>query len=303
MAWDLELPGDVVDYVQTVFRSCNEQTSAFVTTQPNVHETTLDHSLIHHLNRQALPQRMPSEWVVSIETHFLGGGRHFGMWEIADIGFLVIFRKAGQVKRTKVGLLQCKRLYPNEQAYDEAGREDYVVGFGRLFGIAEEPQAVFGPRQYTFTEASRYKTLRRGSDQSRNIDDYVNVSGIPVFYLFYNPWQIPWSAVLPVEGEERLPSSCDVGCRVVPADAVDRTLAALADTASPSYADVCNGLPGRLQADEHRGGWALEHFVIELLMCREGYRSDEGLDARFQQLFGARTAPIAAALSITIDAP
>lgn len=303
MDWDYELPGDVTDYVRDIFRTCNEETSAFVTAQPNVHETTLDHSLIHHLSRQARPQLLPSEWLVRIETHYLGSGRHFGVWEIADIGLLVVFRKSGCVMRTKVGLLQCKRLYANEQKYDEDEYQDYAIGFGRLFGVDEESDSVFSHRQFTFTEESRYKALKAGADQRKNIDDYVNVSGIPVFYLFYNPWQIPWSVVLPVEGDEKLPPKCSVGCRVVPADVVDAILGNLTDAVSPSYAEVCRGLPDAFGQPEHGGGWRLEHFVTELLRCRHGYYSDKGMDARFKNLFTGRTAAIAAALSITIDAP
>lgn len=131
--WDIELPDDVVDWVRHVFRECNEQTSALMTRIPNVHEGSLDHAFIYQFSRFSAPHRVPSDWLVTIENHFLGGRRHFGGWEIADIGLLVFFRKAGKVLRSKVGLLQSKRLYSNEQPYDEDTVEDYMVGFRRLY--------------------------------------------------------------------------------------------------------------------------------------------------------------------------
>lgn len=303
MAWDLELPHDVVEYVRSVFRRCNEQTSAFMTAQPNVHEVTLDHAFIHHLDRMARPQLLPSKWLVTIETHFLGGGRHYGLWEIADIGVLVVFRKSGRVERTKVGLLQSKRLYPNEQSYDEAEHEDYLRGFGRLFGVDKGVDEIFLGRQYTFAEDSQYRAFRRNAKQHKNIDAYELVSGIPVYYLFYNPWLIPWTVTLPVEHADKLPPKCSCGCRVVPTGVLNDALKGVARGASPSYADVRDGLPKAFKPEEHPGGWRLEYFITELLSCRLGYYSDSGLDNQFQQLFGARTAAIASAFSVTIDSP
>lgn len=302
MAWNLDIPEDVIEYVVSVFRECNEQVSRRITIQPNTYEATLDQSLIDQLGGRSRPQLCPSNWVVTIETHFLGGGRHYGRWEIADIGVLVNFRMGGQVRRSKVGLLQCKRLYANELALEEDDYKNYRIGFGRLFGENELGESIFEPRQYSFLPGSRYKSITVDSKQKKNIEDYENASSIPIFYLLYNPWQIPWTAVLPVSGEDRVPTSCEVGCRVVPSDVIDRALGESARSASPSYQDVCNTVPSSFDS-ESRGGWRLERFIKELITCRQGYYSEEGLDARFQNLFGARTAAIAAAFSVTIDAP
>src|ERR1051326_7290859 len=67
-----------------------------------------------------------------LETHFLGGFPMFRSWEIADIGFLVMFRRAGRLYRSKVALLQSKRLYPAELKRITRYAHDQIIGFGRL---------------------------------------------------------------------------------------------------------------------------------------------------------------------------
>lgn len=76
----------------------------------NTHETSLDLTVIEQLSQVASPLRFSGEWLVRLDTHYLGGGRHFGSWEIADLGVLVVFRRRGVVERVKVALLQSKRL-------------------------------------------------------------------------------------------------------------------------------------------------------------------------------------------------
>lgn len=301
---NLDLPEDVVSWVRQVFRECNEQTSALMTQIPNVHEGALDHAFIYQFSRFFAPHRVPSDWVVTIETHFLGGRRYFEGWEIADVGLLVFFRKGGKVLRSKVGLLQSKRLYPNEQAYTEDTIEDYMSGFGRLFRPDDDPKSVFGDRLFTFNEGSKYKAFRIGAKQEENIGAYVDWSGIPAYYLLYNPWQVPWSVTVPISDGGRLPADCTAGCRVVPSHLLHDAFKGRPEGSSPTYANVVNAIPDAFEPSQHPGGWTLEHFGATLLLkCREGYHTDEGLDARFRELFGGRTQAIAAALSITIDAP
>ena len=73
---------------------------------------------------------------------------------------------------------------------------------------------------------------------------------------------------------------------------------------SPSYGDLARHLADPFQEKGYKGGWRLEHFVVDLLLnCKTGritdIRSDEGL----YRVFNRRTGPIQAAISITIDAP
>ncbi len=106
------LPDDVLAFLENIFEACNLAVSRKISKMPNVHETSLDMTFIEHLSNYSAPVRLGSGWTVRLDTYYLGGGRHFGSWEIADIGFLVMFRQAGQFVRSKVALLQSKRLYP-----------------------------------------------------------------------------------------------------------------------------------------------------------------------------------------------
>jgi len=134
----LPIPDDVRDWVRHVFETCSSRTSRKISRIPTVHETSLDLTFIEHFSQFAAAVRLPSEWLIRVDTHYLGGGRHFGQWEIADIGLIVLFRRGGRLVRSKVALLQAKRLYPVEQDFSEDKPVDYAVGFGRLLEPDEE---------------------------------------------------------------------------------------------------------------------------------------------------------------------
>jgi hypothetical protein len=105
-----KIPQDVRDWFRDVFRGCNERISEKLSNNPNLPEESLDLTWIEHLSQYASPVTLKSSWTIKIETHYLGGLRHFYRWEIADIGLLIFFRRGGIVERSKVGLLQSKRL-------------------------------------------------------------------------------------------------------------------------------------------------------------------------------------------------
>ena len=77
-----------------------------------------------------------------------------------------------------------------------------MIGFGRLLRAEDECGAVTEPRTFTFTEASAYKALLTGTGQYQSIAAHESQRKIPVYYLLYNPCQIPSSAVLPLTGGE-----------------------------------------------------------------------------------------------------
>src|SRR3954468_15869758 len=126
-----QIPPDIINWIRTVFAGVNRRVSEKLTRVPTSHETSLDITLIEELSRYVAPFRFLSNWIVQLETHYLGGGRYWGRWEIADIGVLVIFRRGGITQQTKIALLQSKRLYPVEaQSQAEDHPIDYEVGFG-----------------------------------------------------------------------------------------------------------------------------------------------------------------------------
>lgn len=141
------IPADVRSWLLDVFGTCNERISKLITDVPTTHETPLDMTFIQHFLGVSVPFRFPSGWTVDLSTHYLGGGRHWGdwpdwprRWEIADIGLLILFRQGAKLLRSKVALLQSKRLYPDELDWDEDSPLDYKIGFRRLFRDDDEHQ-------------------------------------------------------------------------------------------------------------------------------------------------------------------
>jgi hypothetical protein len=300
------LPQNVIDWIRDVFATVNRRTSAKLSRLGNVWETSLDMTVIEQLSQFSAPFKFPSDWIVHLDTHYLGGGRYWGEWEIADLGVLVVFRLRRKVLATKVALLQSKRLYPEEiEAKLEDLRPDYETGFGRLLESDSEYRSVVKPRTFHFTTNSRFRALEYKGKQYEAILKYVKETGIAVHYLLYNPVVLPWSLTLPVTGtspsEEVLAS---IGCRVVGAGTMDVKLkvASLAKSENPSFSHVA----GTNQSELDNSLWRLERFIADLVLgCKEGYLAgtnpfkDEGLF----RVFNRRSGPISAAISITIDAP
>ena len=193
----ISLPDDVLEFLEDIFEECNLAVSRKISKMPNVHETSLDMTFLEQLSNYSVPVRLNSGWTVRLETHYLGGGRHVGPWEIADIGFLVMFRRAGQLVRSKIALLQSKRLYPIEEDFEEDEPLCHPGGFGSLHDSKQIPLAISKPRKFTFKQASRYKALRKGDNQYERIEDFENDSGIPVHYMFYHPLRVPYSQQCP----------------------------------------------------------------------------------------------------------
>jgi hypothetical protein len=299
----LNLPPGVIDWVRDVFLAVNTRSASTLSRIPNIFETTLDQNLISHVSEYSAPFKFPSDWIISIDTHFLGGGRIWGQWEIADIGLLVVFRRKGAVLGTKLALLQSKRLYPDEiETALDIHEIDYRIGFGRLLSSESEYRSQVRPRTFNFTANSKYRALEYHDHQYDEVLKYTGSYGIPVFYLLYNPLDIPSVAVLPVTGAiQPIPPGVVVGCRVINSVLVEMKLAAanLKKLAHPSFAEI-SGSPIDLDC------WTLHNFVADLLLgCKEGFRagmdpmSSEGLN----RVFNLRGGPISAAISITIDAP
>ena len=154
------LPPDVIAYVRRVFRACDRELSLRIARVPNVHETSLDMALIDKLAEFASPALVAPNWSVRIDTHFLGGRRHFHSWEVADIGLLVFVRLGKRVHAKKVALLQSKRLFPSSGgSLDTVAKDDYYIGFGRLLPSEESTVALAKPTTYKFSANSKYKSL------------------------------------------------------------------------------------------------------------------------------------------------
>jgi hypothetical protein len=299
----IRIPADVKAWLLEVFGGLNEQVSRQHSAMPTTFEETLDYSLVQYLLQFRAPVTLPSGWLVRIDTHFLGGMRHFvHRFEIADIGVLVAFRQKGGLRRTKIALLQSKRLYPNEQPPDEAQRRLYEIGFARLLEEDSVFRELTKQRSFTVNRDSKYKILIVGDGQYEAIRDYQKSSKIPVHYLFYNPATLPLSVTLPTLGATKTaPPPCRVGIRVQPATDVRSALRRKPKGYQPSYLDLN---AGSFAAGPHRAGWRLEHFIVNLLLgCTEGYIADSREDEGLQSVFIRRTGPLAAAIGINLDSP
>lgn len=304
------MPADVIMWLKQVFADCNDRVTAKLSAMPHSYETSLDMAFVEQLASVASPVVTVSGWTVNLQTHYLGGGRHFPLWpeerrwEIADIGVLVLYRQAGQLVRAKAALLQSKRLYADEIDWDEDSPVDYLVGFGRLVSDDQDWRAVASPRRFTFTDKSRYKALRKGDVQYAAISSYEDRTGVPVYYMLYNPAWLPYQRDVPAPAGTDQQFVNRVGCRVLPASEVHAGLIELADHASPRFADLppASSLPA-LPGDE-LPGWRLEEFIADLVVqCRAGYVAASRQDGGLNYIFNRRGAPIAAAFAITIEAP
>lgn len=301
----INLPDDVLTYVERIFTQCNLAVSKKLSKMLNIYETNLDQTFIDHISNHAAPVTLGSGWTVRLDTHFLGGGRHFRSWEIADIGFLVMFRKSGKLVRSKVALLQSKRLYPIEVDHrDEDDLHNYVVGFERLFETEDSYLSVSSPRRFTFNQFSRYQALQKDNAQYRHIEEYERQFGIPVHYMLYHPLRIPSSGNIPRTTTRNPRGPNKVGCRIVRADSVRQALVSIDSRRVPCYDDLQLMLPEPFDSAEHKVGWRLEYFVSRLLvMCKEGYIADNPYDDGLTAVFRSRDGPISAAISITFNSP
>lgn len=295
----VDVPGDVVDWVTDTFRGCNIRISEKLTNNPNLPEESLDLTWIEHFSQFASPVTLGSSWTVKVETHFLGGLRHFRKWEIADIGVLLFIRRGGRVTTSKVALLQSKRLYPTTNRVWEEDRIDYVRGFARLADPEDLRTSIAVEAEFEFNEDCRFGALVAGSDQVRAIADYERGNDLLVYYQLYSPWSLPTVQRIPLSSFARPSGELTHGVTVVPASRVHRFLAGQGDGHRPTLRDLS------VASDEaFPYGWPLEYFAGELfLKCREGSPFETIGDERVQNLFYRRSGPIAAAIAITVEEP
>lgn len=159
---------DVKEWLNRIFRDCNERITEKLSNNPNAPEESLDLTWIEQLSRYSSPVTLASSWTVKVEAHYLGGLRHFFRWEIADIGVLLFLRSGGEVKRSKVALLQSKRLYPNNRSVAEESKVDYEIGFARLADLEDLTRSLSLETEFRFSEDSRYGAIIPGSDQGQS---------------------------------------------------------------------------------------------------------------------------------------
>lgn len=292
------LPSDVLEWLRMVFRTCNERITTKLSNNPNIPEEQLDLTWIEHLSQYSSAIRFPSAWTVRIDTHYLGGLRHYYRWEIADVGLLVFFRQGGVIERSKVALLQSKRLYPSKGSVEEESKVDYEVGFGRLADPEVLARSIGIEAEFQFNDASRFGALIAGSDQVQSIDAFEEQNDLKVYYQLYNPWRLPFVQRIPLQGYSVPEGDIEMGVRVIPAPIV-HSLLGKRKGARPKIGQLAD-----LGAKIPAFGWQLETFIVdEFLACREGSVFGSVGEGRIQNLFYRRSGPISAAIAVSIEAP
>src|SRR5262245_56370190 len=98
----INLPEEIIDWFREVFSECNQRIARKLCLVPSSPEESLDMTFVEHFTQFGAPRRFGSGWTVRIDTHFLGGLRHwYRRWEIADIGLLVHYRRGGKLLQSK----------------------------------------------------------------------------------------------------------------------------------------------------------------------------------------------------------
>lgn len=220
-----------------------------------------------------------------------------------DVVDVLKLRRGTELTRTKLALFQSKRLYPNEQAIDEAEMEHYAIGFARLFVGSPFAEDASAPRSFQFLPDSTYPMILAGDAQVERIAQYGSSRNVPVHYLLYNPATLPWAQSHPLPATVHLPDDNDVGCRVVDSSSIRNALLTLANGDSPSYDKVRSTLSATHPQPLAQAGWRLEDFIERVVTCQEGYRADSQYDDGLEYVFNRRSGPIAAAIGVTITAP
>ena len=292
----LNLPECIIEFVKSIFKQANYEASKALTQHPSLHEPHIDSLLIANLSASPPTYFQKERAAVAIETHWLGSRSMYDRWEIADIALFIIIRRSGTLEKRKVALLQTKRLYSREIPTRELEEFDYHVGIGR---IADKPKVIFplsNQRNFSFDFECVFGAMAAGSPQVGRIDAYQATRGIPVYYGMYCPLAVPYSGLYPATSGEEIDIECEYGMRVESANVIHKALGKVVAGKAPSLAEFHD------QEKQQHFGWTLEDFVAEEVMrCNEGKLFEDDTDTNLHGLLYERSAPITAAIAITID--
>jgi hypothetical protein len=295
----LSLPVQVVEFLTSLIADCNRRISLQLATFPNAHEEALDLAFIAHFASMQGAIKFGSHWTVRIDAHYIGGGRHYRNWEVADLGIMAIFRRGGKIEKSKLTFLQSKKLYASPlkvQEYDPFHRQ----GMGRLLLTDDEHAEIVKPKLLKYTESSRYKALQLGSQQQEAMHSFSKRFETGIHYLLYNPSVLPWQIQTPVEQAPSIPEN-KVGMRVIPKGLVDG-MTGKEKGYSPSYTDISKTFAKQFKESSETAGWRIESFICDHFVTGNEGLVDESPDFRTMiGLLSEKTSPISSALSITFD--
>ncbi len=303
------IPDDVISWFRQIFSDANRKVCERLVNVPNIRETSLDDGLIEALIPDSAPRLLPSGAIVRMDIHNIGGLRRLGRrpwelewehpfigrWETADIAILVFIYRREKLIAKKIGLLQSKRLYPNNNDVEDEDEPGFLFGMN-LFLRRESGQAIGTlHRQFSFTENCVYGAIHAGHHQVKLIDDLNREFGKTVYYLLYNPHVVPFSVTYPLCERFRV-EQADIGCRVFDANHIHQALVELNEGMSPTYAMV--------NSKGSASNWSLERWAADMLLtCKVGEQFDDSRDDRVRYFLERRSGPIGAALAASITLP
>lgn len=296
----LQLPDDVRHFLLRLFSECNNRISSQLSVFPNAHEEALDLLFVSHFAHMQGAIKFGSQWTLRIDAHYIGGGRHYRTWEVADLGLMAVFRQNGRIVRSKLVFFQSKKLYASNvqfKEYDPYCRE----GMGRLLVTDDEHREFVKPRLLRYSETSRYKALHLRDDQHQAINAFSRRFDVPIQYLLYNPALIPWEIQTPVEGLPTI-SENKVGARIISKTLLNEMARRKAARYSPSYKDVRDAFQCVAGQEESHAGWRMEDFICNSFIDgNEGFIDDSPNFEQIVGLLSQKTSPVSSALSITFD--
>lgn len=285
------IPDDVVSWFRDCFKAANEEVTTVLDNVPNVRESSLDDRLVDSLIPRSAPTRLPSDAVVSMHIHNIGGLRSFGGWETADIAVIVHILVKGRPVAQKIGLLQSKRLYPYNTGIDELDPYDFRMGMNGLLWPEPKSAARALYRDFIFNQSCRYRGY--DADQQKRVDAFNSKFGEAIYYLFYNPSRLPMRVKFPVESY-RTPAVIALGCRVSTSSSVAIAAKRVRGIGGPTRRAVAS--------NSKTSDWRLEYWAADLLLtCRVGRMYDASDEEMMMGLVERRSGPIGAVIRTTID--
>lgn len=300
-----QIPEDVVAWFRGVFGEANRRVCERLVNVPNIRETSLDDGLIEALIPDTAPTLLPSGAIVRMDAHNIGGLRRFRWpdwdwpmgrrWETADIAILVFVYRGSTLIAKKVGLLQSKRLYPENRDVEDEDAVAFVHGMNAF--IRREASQAVGTlyRDFVFDRTCVYGAINAKSHQIEMIDKLNTDFGQAVYYLLYNPHELPLTVSYPIRQRLRVDKP-SVGCRVYDADQVHGALADLDEGESPTF--------GMIETAGATSGWPLEVWAADMLLtCQVGQQFDNTRDEDVRYFLERRSGPIGTAIAASITLP
>lgn len=300
------IPDDVVAWFRGVFAEANSKVCERLANLPNIRETSLDDGLIEALIPDSAPILLPSGAIVRMDMHNIGGLRRLGprwdwdppyrgRWETADIAILVFVYRGDNLVAKKIGLLQSKRLFPDNNDVDDNDEVGFLHGMNAFLRREGQQAAAALHRHFAFKDDCIYGAIHAGDQQIGLIEKLNRDFGKAVYYLLYNPHQMPFAVSYPLRERIRV-EQIEAGCRVMDSDHVHKALENLTAGQSPTFA--------MLKEAGSESNWSLETWAANMLLtCKVGERYGDDRDDRVRYFLERRSGPIGAALAASITLP